>query len=114
MRALQLLCCSQKLLMNSMRDLCIKFGRVLAYSVYDEFVHSWETLDAAPTLTGRWETYIYPLLKIQNSKWLAALPNLLFVHPDAMYYRLLTMDKIVDVLCSKLPEVIWVSSRDEP
>lgn len=95
-------------------DLCIKFGPVLAYTVYEEFVHPWETLEAAPRLTGRWETYIYPLLQIKDSQWMAALPNLLFVHPDAMHYRLLTLDKIVDVLCSKLPEVIWVSRRDGP
>jgi|GEM_PF-527504 len=95
-------------------DLCIQFGRVLAYTVYEEFVHPWETSEAAPRLTGRWETHIYPLLQIKDSEWIATLPNLLFVHPDAMHYRLLTLDKIVDVLCSKLPDVIWIGQHDGP
>ena len=86
-------------------DLCLKFGRVLAYSVYEEFVHPWQTLESAPRLTGPWEIYFYPLLRISDSRWLASLPDVLAVHPDAIHYRLLTMDQIVDVLCSKPPEV---------
>jgi hypothetical protein len=95
-------------------DLCIRFGSVLAYTVYEELIHPWETLEAAPRLTSRWKTYIYPLLQIRDSKWMATLPNLLVIHPDAMHYRLLTLDKIIDVLCSKLPEAVWVSRHDEP
>lgn len=89
-------------------DLCLRFGRVLAYSVYEEFVHR-QTLESAPRLTGHWETYVYPLLRISESTWMTSLPDLLVVHPDAIHYRLLTLDQIVDVLCSEPPAVSWVS-----
>ena len=89
-------------------DLCLKFGPVLAYSVYEEFVHPWPAMESAPRLTGRWETFFYPLLRISESRWMASLPDLPAVHPDAIHYRLLTLDQIVDVLCSKPPEVSWV------
>ena len=95
---------------GSHSDLCLKFGRVLAYTVYEEFVHPWQTSESAPRLAGRWETYLYPLLQIHNSKWIGSLEDLLFVHPDAIHYRLLTLDQIIDVLCSKSPEASWVSA----
>lgn len=88
-------------------DLCLRFGHVLAYSVYEEFVHPWQTSESAPRLTGRWETYFYPLLRINESRWMASLPDLLAIHPDTIHYRLLTLDQIVDVLCSKPPKVSW-------
>lgn len=94
-------------------DLHIKFGHVLAYSVYEEFVHPWETLEAEPRLAGRWERYIYPLLEIKDSKWIASLPDLLTIHPNCIHYRLLTLDQIVDVLSCKPPEVSWVSGRPD-
>jgi len=56
-------------------DLRISFGRPLAYSVYEEVVHPWETLDSGPRLAGRWERYIYPLLLIKDSRWVNSLPN---------------------------------------
>lgn len=88
-------------------DLCLKFGRVLAYTVYDEFVHPWPIAESMPRLAGQWETYIYPLLQIRESKWIGSLENLLFVHQNAIHYRLLTLDQIVDVLCTKPPDVNW-------
>lgn len=97
---------------GSRSDLRISFGRALAYSVYEEVVHPWETLDVGPRLSGRWERYIYPLLLIKDSGWMNSLPNLLFVHPDCIHYRLLTLDQIVDVLCSKRPEARWVNGTE--
>lgn len=91
-------------------DLRLRFGRVLAYTVYDEFAHPWETSEAAPTLNGRWGTYSYPLLQIRDSRWIASLPNFSTIHPHSTHYRFLTLDKIIDVLCSRAPEVGWVSS----
>jgi hypothetical protein len=90
-------------------DLRMNFGRVFAYTVYEEFVHPWDTVEAAPRLALRWERYIYPLLQIKNSKWMSSLANFLFLHPESIHYRLLTLDQIVDVLCNKPPEVTWVS-----
>ncbi len=92
-------------------DLRLKFGRVLAYTVYEEFVHPWESSNAAPRLDGQWERFIYPLLQIKDSRWMSLLPNLLILHPDSIHYRFLTLDEIIDVLCHKPPEVSWVSGQ---
>ena len=92
-------------------DLRIDFGRVPAYSVYEELLHPWEPSEPGPRLAGRWEGYIYPLLQVKNSKWMASLPNLSMNDPDCIHYRLLTLDQIVDVLCGKPPGVSWVRSR---
>lgn len=89
-------------------DLQVKFGRVLAYTVYEEFMHPWDTSQAVPRLEGKWERFFYPLLQIKDSRWISSLPTCLFVYPDAMHYRFLTLDQIVDVLCRKPPEVSWV------
>lgn len=89
-------------------DLQINFGHIVGYSVYEEFVHPWESVNLAPRLAGHWEGYIYPLLEIKNSKWMASLPHLSLVDPNCVHYRLLTVDEIVDVLSSKTPEVAWV------
>lgn len=89
-------------------DLSLKFGRVLAYTVYEELLHPWEFSEAPPTLEWKSQTYTYPLLQIQNSRWIASIPNFSFVYPDATHYRLLTLDQVADVLCSRLPEVNWL------
>jgi hypothetical protein len=96
---------------GSSSDLRVQFGRVLAYTVYEELMHPWETSQTAPRLEGRWERYIYPLLQIKDSRWMSSLPNCLFVYPDAIHYRFLTLDQVVDVLCTKPPEVDWVAPR---
>lgn len=96
-------------ILNGLRsDLRLNFGRVLAYTVYEEFVHPWGFVEAAPRLGGPWDGYVYPLLQLKNSKWIASLPNLLFVHPDCIHYRLLTLDQVVDVLCKRPPEIAWI------
>src|SRR5947207_1101844 len=52
-------------------DLQIKFGRVFAYSVHEEFVHPWNNLqNDLPQLGGKWEKWAFPLLIIKNSIWL--------------------------------------------
>lgn len=94
-------------------DLRLTFDCVLAYSVYEEFVHPWEISESAPTLEGKWKTFKYPLLQIKHSTWMASLPNFLFLHPDSIHYRLMTLDEIVDVLCSRPPEVNWVAASQK-
>ncbi|HXQ73625.1 MAG TPA: hypothetical protein VN844_24200 [Pyrinomonadaceae bacterium] len=92
---------------GSHSDLCLKFGRVLAYTVYEEFVHPGPISESAPRLAGQWERYCYPLLRISESRWIASLPDLLAIHPGAIHYQLVTADQIVDVLGTKPPEVSW-------
>jgi hypothetical protein len=90
-------------------DLRINFGRVPAYTVYEEFVHPWnDPATEYPTLVGNWGNYTYPLLLIQNSDWMNSLSKRLITHPDCVHYRFVTLDQIVDVLSSKVPEVSWV------
>jgi hypothetical protein len=46
----------------------------------------------------------------EYSEWMASLENFLLIHPESLHYRPLTLDRIVDVLCSEPPEVSWISS----
>ena len=94
-------------------DLRIEFGRVEAYTVYEEFLHPWKPFEPGPTLAGRWSDCFYPLLQVKNSAWMASLTNLSVIYPDCIHYRLLTLDQIVDVLCSETPKVTWVRVSDE-
>jgi hypothetical protein len=88
-------------------DLRIKFGRVPAYTIHEEFVHPWGGSEP-PKLVGIWESYSYPLLLVQGSEWANSLGDRLVGYPTPVHYRFLTLDQIVDVLCNKLPEVTWV------
>ncbi len=91
-------------------DLRMTFGRVRAYTVYEEFVHPWNrTQKEFPRLTGKWENYTYPLLLIHDSEWVSWLSDLIIIPPSPIHYRFVTLDKIVDVLCNKQPEVTWVN-----
>lgn len=89
-------------------DLRIAFGRVRAYTVYGEFVHPWNRFQKEfPKLPGKWGKYTFPLLLIHDSEWLSWLSDLL-IPPLPIHYRFVTLDQIVDVLCTKPPEVSWV------
>ncbi|MDX6443485.1 MAG: hypothetical protein QOH71_559 [Blastocatellia bacterium] len=91
-------------------DLCMKFGRVRAYTVYEEFLHPWNRLQKEfPRLTGKWENYTYPLLLIQDSEWVSWLSDLIIIPPSPIQYRFVTLDRIVDVLCNRSPEMTWVN-----
>ena len=94
-------------------DLRIAFGRVPAYATYEEFVHPWNTYETKPPpkLSGRWESYCFPLLIVRNSIWLDSFSeSQLINYPECIHYRLVTLDQIVDVLCNKAPEVSWIDS----
>ena len=88
-------------------DLRISFGRVAGYSVYEEFVHPWDSPQTeSPMISdGR---FVYPLLLIHDSEWMRSLSGRLLGFANCVHYRLLTLDQIVDVLCNKQPEVSWV------
>lgn len=91
-------------------DLRLRFGRVRAYTVYEEFIHPWNRSQKEfPKLTGKWENYTYPLLLIENSEWVRWLSDLL-LSPAPTHYRFVTLDEIVDVLCDRTPEVTWIDA----
>src|SRR5438874_12557269 len=52
-------------------DLRIIFGRVPAYTVYEEFVHPWNVsgTEPLPKLVGKWKRWSFPLLIVKNSMW---------------------------------------------
>jgi hypothetical protein len=94
-------------------DLLINCGRVPAYSVYGEFVHPWNgPATDYPTLAGDWDDYTYPLLQIQDSEWMNSLAERLIPDTALVHYRFVTLDQIVDVLCTKLPEVGWIKAAE--
>ena len=87
-------------------DLRIRFGRVAAYTVYEEFVHPWDSPGTESPMIGEGSRRcVFPLLLIQGSEWLRSLSDRLLGFPDCVHYRLLTLDEIVDVLCNQVPEV---------
>ena len=91
-------------------DLCIKFGRVRAFTVYGEFIHPWNRSQKEfPRLNGKWERYTYPLLLVHNSEWVSWLSDLIITPPSPIHYRFVTLDEIVDVLCYRVPEVTWIN-----
>ena len=70
-------------------DLRIRFGRVAAYTIYEEFVHPWDSPQTESPMidVGR---FVYPLLVIHESEWLRSLSDRLIGFPDCVHYRLLT------------------------
>ena len=91
-------------------DLRIKFGRVAGYTVYEEFVHPWDSPQTeSPMIGDGSKRCVFPLLLIHDSEWVRSLSDRLLGFPDSVHYRLLTLDQIVDVLCNKPPEVAWIS-----
>lgn len=91
-------------------DLRIRFGRVAGYTVYEEFVHPWDSPQTeSPMIGDESGRFVYPLLLIHDSEWVRSLSDRLLGFPDSVHYRLLTLDEIVDVLGNKLPEVSWVN-----
>ncbi len=97
-------------------DLEINFGRVPAYTVYEEFVHPWNVSngESPPKLEGEWKDFSHPLLMVKNSVWLDSLSeSLLFNYPNCVHYQLVTLDQTVDVICNTTPKVSWVAAVNE-
>jgi hypothetical protein len=92
---------------DSDSDLRIRFGRVPGYTVYEEFVHPWDSPQTESPMIGDGR-FVYPLLVIHDSEWLRSLSDRLINNPGCVHYRLLTLDQIVDVLSNKQPEASWV------
>lgn len=88
-------------------DLRIRFGRVAGYTVYEEFVHPWDSPQTESPMIGDGR-FVYPFLLIHDSQWMRSLSDRLLGFPNCVHYRLLTLDQIVDVLCNKVPEVSWI------
>ena len=96
-------------------DLRIKFGRVPAYAVYEEFVHPWIESGGPPIpkLEGKWKDFSYPILFVRNSTWQSSFSDFQLINwPEPVHYRLVTLDQTVDVLCNRSPEVMWVRAAD--
>jgi len=89
-------------------NLHINFGRVPAFTVYEEFAHPWLPETPPPKLTGEWARFSFPLLQIRDSEWMISLTKQLSPYPVLIHYRLITLDQIVDVL-GKPPKVTWVN-----
>jgi len=91
-------------------DLRISFGRVAGYTVYEEFVHPWDSPQTeSPMIGDGSKRCVFPLLLIHDSAWVRSLSDRLIGFPNSVHYRLLTLDEIIDVLSNKTPEATWVS-----
>jgi hypothetical protein len=97
-------------------DLCIDFGRVPAYAVYEEFVHPWieSNGEAPPKLEGKWKDFSYPLLLVRDSDWQSSFSDSQLVNwSGCVHYRLVTLDQTVDVLCNRAPLLSWIEVLTE-
>ena len=95
-------------------DLQIKFGRIPAYAVYEEFVHPWLESggEPIPRLEGKWKDFSYPVLFVRNSIWQSSFSDSQLINwPESIHYRLVTLDQTVDILCNRSPEVAWVKGQ---
>ena len=91
-------------------DLRIRFGRVAGYTIYEEFVHPWDSPQTESPMIGEGsKRCVFPLLLIHDSAWVRSLSDRLIGFPNSVHYRLLTLDEIIDVLSNKTPEATWVS-----
>ena len=91
-------------------DLRIRFGRVAGYTIYEEFVHPWDSPQTeSPMIGDGSKRCVFPLLLIHDSAWVRSLSDRLIGFPNSVHYRLLTLDEIIDVLSNKTPEATWVS-----
>ncbi len=91
-------------------DLRIRVGRVAGYTVYEEFVHPWDSPQTESPMIGEGsKRCVFPLLLIHDSAWVRSLSDRLIGFPNSVHYRLLTLDEIIDVLSNKTPEATWVS-----
>lgn len=93
-------------------DLQLSFENVPAYAVYEEFSHPWQfnETEPPPYLTGRWERHAFPMLIVKNSVWLDSFSDSQLVnYPDCVHYRLVTLDKTVDILSNRTPKVSWLT-----
>jgi hypothetical protein len=88
-------------------DLRIRFGRVAGYTVYEEFVHPWDSPQTESPMIGDGR-FVHPLLLIHDSEWMRSLSDRLLGFPNCVHHRLLTLDQIVDVLSNIQPEVAWI------
>jgi len=90
-------------------DLRISFSRVAGYTVYEEFVHPWDSPRTESPMIGEGsKRCVFPLLLIHDSDWMRSLSDRLIGFPNCVHHRLLTLDQIVDVLSNKQPEATWV------
>lgn len=94
-------------------DLQIRFGRVPAYTVHEEFSHPWMNYETetAPKLNGRWGNFTFPTLVVRNSRWLNSFMDFqLLGFSECAHYQLVTLHKTVDVLCDGVPEASWIEA----
>ncbi|MBW4582638.1 MAG: hypothetical protein KME42_23960 [Tildeniella nuda ZEHNDER 1965/U140] len=90
-------------------------GRTPAYTVHEEFVHPWNVafVEPIPKLEGKWVGWTFPLLIVKHSTWLKSFSESQIVgYADSIHYRLMTLDKIVDVLYDGVPEASWVQQAN--
>ena len=85
-----------------------------AYTVYEEFSHpaSSDDSEPPPKLGVEWNYWNFPTLIVRHSIWLDSFSDSRLIgFEGCVHYRMLTLDQIVDVLCNKEPEAVWVNPQ---
>jgi hypothetical protein len=98
------------------RDLLLRFGRVLAFSSHEEFAHPWvDDPIVLPRLGGTWSQWVWPLLEVTHSTWLATFsPARRASYDQPRHYRVISMDNTIDVLTANAVQAEWVIHNTHP
>jgi hypothetical protein len=86
--------------LHGRRDLRLKFSGVIALYCEDDCPGNFPIPSDRPRLNA---DYMFPLLKIENSRWGAQWP----MWPQAVHYALISLDDIVHVLAQSSVEAKW-------
>lgn len=94
-------------------DLLLHAGRVIAVSSHDESAHPWRgDYRPVPKLSGRWDRFVYPILRVLDSQWLASFTeSQIFGRAPIEHLRIVTLDKTVDILTDEPVKAEWVPSK---
>ena len=91
---------SARLVMNGARNLALEFTRVIALHFEDECPGNFPLPTELPKLRPG---LTFPLLKIENSRWLSQWP----MWPNLTHYALASSDDLVQLLAHPTVQAWW-------
>jgi hypothetical protein len=88
------------IVMNGTRQLILRFSRVIAFQFEDDCPGNFALPPKMPRLNAQW---VFPLLEIENSKWLTQWP----MWPNLKHFVLLSLDDLVQLIALPTVDVRW-------
>jgi hypothetical protein len=95
---------SATIVLNGDRSLSLQFTGIIALHFEDDCPDNFPLPSERPRLSADW---MFPLLKIENSSWLALWP----MWPNLVHYALLSLDDLVHVIAGPAVTASWVDGN---